>query len=99
MPRKWLVHNSILLILREIETNNSREKMEVYILSDTFHCICKFTYETKILEPCSYYTNKIGYHIFIWQEIYSLYNMFKYDIMYKLKIEDCSQHVCHVYHL
>ena len=52
MPRKWLIHNSILLILREIETNNSREKMEVYILSDTFHCICKFTYETKILDPC-----------------------------------------------
>ena len=52
MPRKWLIHNSILLILREIETNNSREKMEVYILSDTFHCICKFTYETKLLEAC-----------------------------------------------
>ena len=57
MPRKWLIHNSILLILREIKTNNSREKMEVYIQSDTFHCICKFTYETKLLEACKYPNN------------------------------------------
>ena len=45
------------------------------------------------------YTKKVVYHGFIWHEKYFLYNMFKYDIMYKLNIEDCSQHVCHVYHL
>ena len=96
MPRKWLIHNSILLILREIETNNSRGKIEIYILSDTFHCICRSTYETTIKRI---YTKKVVYHGFIWHEKYFLYNMFKYDIMYKLNIENCSQHVCHVYHL